>query len=181
MKVRCVNNWRYTTNYLLLVLGYLGQSFSPLWKCVPGLDTFHILLFTQVSKEIQITRRTRQEPNLVVKNIYISAGKYSTFSIIKILWIVGVILQLSLISFIFTTTKTNQSKQVWMSLMVPRCPEGRWYKLKMQRVGIQCKCTKVNFNKAAQGLVLLFYHLLASALSACWELSHLFHHTHPAT
>lgn len=61
---------------------------------------------------------------------------------------------------------------------------GRWYEvLKMQAgwIGTQSTCTKVNFNKAVWGLGLLFYHLLAGVLTACWELSHLFHHTHPAT
>lgn len=116
-----------------------------------------------------------------------SSGKHGSFAINNSFVIVVVLLQISLISFIFTVTKARQVEQLWICLMVPRLLDGRWYELKKKKmqegrqIGIQCKCTKVNFNKAAWGLVLLFYHLLASAPTACWELSHLFHHTHPAT
>lgn len=71
-----------------------------------------------------------------------------------------------------------------LSLMAPQTYGGEnstSSKTQGSKLGIQRKGTKVNFNKVARGLVSLFYHLLASVLTACWELSHLFHHTHPAT
>lgn len=64
-----------------------------------------------------------------------SSGKHGSFAINNSFVIVVVLLQISLISFIFTVTKARQVEQLWICLMVPRLLDGRWYELKKKNAG----------------------------------------------
>lgn len=74
-----------------------------------------------------------------------SSGKCSSFAIKNSFQIVVVMLQLSLISFIFIVTKASQVEQFGMCLTVPRLPKGRWYELKKN-----CRDGKLGFGVNVQ-------------------------------
>lgn len=83
-----------------------------------------------VSKGIQNNVRTRHVKNLILclknKYSYVFREMQYSFSINNSFWVAIVIMQLSLISFIFPVTKASQVERFGMCLTVPRLPEGRW-------------------------------------------------------